>query len=128
MREALARHRQLLTYLFGGVLSALIDVGLMQLLIWQGVHHIPAASAGFVTGLLFNFAYHARMTFAAPMSRASFARYLCVVGINYLLTLACVEAAVQLAGLPVVGKVASLPLVAASGFVLGKRWIFKTGN
>ncbi|MES2901286.1 MAG: GtrA family protein [Pseudomonadota bacterium] len=125
MRELVARHRQLLTYLTGGVLSALLDVGLMQLLIVQGVNYVWATTAGFITGLLFNFAFHARMTFAAPMRGATFVRYLCVVGMNYLLTLACVSASVELAGMAVIGKLASLPLVAAIGFVLGKRWIFK---
>lgn len=125
MPEFLERQRQLITYLIGGVLSALIDVGLMQLLIYQGVNYVLATSAGFITGLLFNFAFHASKTFSTPMSSASFARYLCVVALNYLLTLACVALSVQLAGVAVIGKLVSLPLVAANGFVLGKRWIFK---
>jgi len=51
-------------------------------------------------------------------------RYLCVVGLNYLLTLGCVAAAQALAGAPLVGKLVSLPLVALGGYILGKFWIF----
>lgn len=125
MAELIARHRQLLVYLAGGVLSALVDVGLMQLLIYNGVHYVAATTAGFIVGLLFNFAFHANLTFTAPLSAASFVRYLCVVGLNYLFTLGCVSAAVQLGGAAVIGKLVALPLVALVGFILGKHWIFK---
>jgi putative flippase GtrA len=65
------------------------------------------------------------VTFDAPATPASFARYLCVVGINYLLTLGCVALAQSLAGMPLAGKIVSLPLVAVNGYLLGKLWIFK---
>jgi putative flippase GtrA len=121
----LRSRRQLLTYLLGGVLSALIDVGLMQLLIWSGSGHVAAASAGFAAGLMFNYLFHAGVTFTAAPSGASLARYLTVVAANYLLTLACVSLAVHLGLAAVAGKLVSLPLVAANGYVLGKRWIFR---
>lgn len=126
MLELLSRQRQFLLYLAGGVLSALIDVGLMQFLIHGGINYVAATSAGFVSGLLFNYAYHARVTFTAPPSGRSMGRYLIVVALNYVFTLACVAASVQLAGAAVIGKLLSLPLVAINGFILGKRWIFKT--
>jgi putative flippase GtrA len=125
MRNLAIRHRQLLVYLAGGVLSALIDVGLMQLLISSGVNYVAAASAGFLAGLLFNYAFHANLTFATPASAFNFVRYMCVVGFNYLLTISCVGLAVQLTGIAVIGKLLSLPLVALVGFVLGKHWVFK---
>ena len=130
MREFLARRAQLMVYLAGGVLCALIDIGVMQLLIAAGVGYQVATSAGFATGLLVNYAYHARLTFRAPASTFSFARYLCVVAANYLLTMACVALAVALLGEPhahsaLIGKLVSLPLVAFNGFLLGKYWIFK---
>ncbi len=116
---------QLLRYLAGGVLSALLDIGLMQLLLARGAAPAAAASAGFLAGLLLNYAFHARVTFGRLASPAGFARFLCLVGLNYLLTLACVALAVAL-GLPALaGKLLSLPLVAANGFLLGKYWIFR---
>jgi putative flippase GtrA len=126
MRELWRRQRQLALYLGGGVASAIIDVGTMHLLIVGGVNYLVATSVGFGAGLLFNYAYHAFVTFTATPSGASLLRYLIVVAINYGFTLACVAGAVALGAQAIVGKVLALPLVAASGFILGKRWIFAT--
>lgn len=125
MLELLSRQRQFLLYLAGGVASALIDVGLMQFLIYSGVDYVTATSIGFVAGLVFNYGYHATVTFTARPSGRSMGRYLAVVAMNYLFTLACVALSVHLLGLAVVGKLLSLPLVAINGFILGKHWIFK---
>lgn len=124
MGELWRRHRQLALYVGGGVASALIDVGLMHGLIKAGVNYLLAASAGFGAGLLFNYAYHARVTFTATPGGASLLRFLCVVAVNYGFTLGCVRVAVSLGAAPEIGKLVALPLVAASGFILGKRWIF----
>ena len=125
MLELLSRQRQFLLYLAGGVASALIDVGLMQFLIYSGVDYVAATSVGFVAGLIFNYGYHATVTFTAPPSGRSMGRYLAVVAMNYLFTLACVALSVHLVDMAVVGKLLSLPLVAINGFILGKYWIFK---
>lgn len=125
MDKLVAHWRQFAVYVSGGVLCALVDIGIMQLLIQQGVHFASATTAGFAAGLLVNYAFHSRVTFSTNASPASFMRYLCIVGANYLLTLACVAVFEQLAGNPLAGKLLSLPLVALNGYVLGKYWIFK---
>lgn len=125
MRELLVRRRQLLVFLAGGGASALIDVGLMQLLIANGINYVIATSAGFAAGLAFNYTFHATLTFQRAPTRYTFMRYLCVVGLNYLLTLACVSAAVALLGNPLPGKIVALCVVPASSYLLGKHWIFK---
>lgn len=119
------RLRQFGVFLAGGFLSAGIDVGLMQLLVMKGMHHTAAASAGFVAGLLVNYAFHSRVTFEQSASKNSFARYMCVVGLNYGLTIACVALAVALVDNPLAGKILSLPLVAVNGYLLSRYWIFK---
>jgi putative flippase GtrA len=119
------RLRQFGVFVAGGVLCAVVDIGLMQLLIGNGVHHTSAASAGFLAGLLVNYAFHSRVTFERAASKASFARYLCVVGVNYVLTIASVALAVSLIDNPLAGKLLSLPLVAVNGFLLSRYWIFK---
>lgn len=119
------RQPQFLLYLSGGVLSALIDIGLMQLLLAGGLGVLTATSAGFLGGLLVNYLFHAHITFKQPRSRSSFVRYMCLVGANYLLTLLIVAIAVWLCGSALVGKLLSLPIIAANGFLLGKYWIFK---
>jgi len=125
MRKLLGHSRQFGIYVVGGVVCALVDIGLMQLLLRSGVHFASATSAGFVAGLLVNYAFHSRVTFTAAATPANFARYMCVVGMNYLLTMACVALAVSVSGMPLAGKIVSLPLVAINGYLLGKYWIFK---
>jgi putative flippase GtrA len=125
MHKLIARQRQFLVYLVGGGLSALIDVGIMQLLIAHGVNFVIAVSVGFVVGLLVNYAFHSNLTFQTSATAFSFARYLCVVGINYALTLGCVSLSIWLVGIAVIGKLISLPIIAINGYLLGKHWIFK---
>lgn len=125
MLDRLAQHRQVLVFLIGGGLSALIDVGLMQGLIVAGLDYLVAASVGFLVGLAFNYTFHAMLTFRNPPTARSFVRYLILVAVNYAFTLACVGLAVYWGALPVVGKLVSLPLIAMNGFLLGKYWIFK---
>jgi putative flippase GtrA len=125
MRKVLNHSRQFGTFVAGGLLCALVDIGVMQWLLRAGAHFTGATTAGFLAGLLVNYAFHSRVTFESAASTASFARYLCVVGLNYLLTMGCVSLAVSLAGMPLLGKIVSLPLVAVSGYLLSKFWIFR---
>lgn len=125
MEKLLTHSRQFGLFVAGGLLCALVDIGLMQLLLHNGLHFASATTAGFLAGLLVNYAFHSRVTFEAAATPSSFARYLCVVGINYALTLGCVALAQALAGMPLAGKIASLPLVSINGYLLGKYWIFK---
>lgn len=112
-------------YVTGGVLSAALDIGLMQLLLWRGVGSITAASAGFAAGLMLNFVFHTNVTFKRAANPATVVRFMCVVGLNYLLTLALVAIAVHVADRALWGKLASLPIVAVNGYLLSKFWIYK---
>ena len=126
MREYLIGHRrQIALFVAGGVVSALADIGAMYLLIGRGIHYSLATSAGFALGLLVNYAFHATLTFRESGNASSFLRYLCVVGLNYAITLGCVALSVQLLGQALPGKLVSLPVVAINGFVLSKYWIFR---
>jgi putative flippase GtrA len=116
---------QFVVFVAGGVLSAVADIGTMQLLLSGGAAALAAASAGFVVGLAVNYAFHAKVTFRQLGCGRALGRYLCVVGLNYLLTLALVALGQQLAGSALLGKIASLPVVAANGFLLSKFWVFK---
>ena len=116
---------RMLTYLAGGVLSAVVDIGIMQMLILGGLGVYLAASLGFGGGLLVNYAFHAKVTFKSSTGLQSFGRYLCVVAMNYLLTLGFVGVSHALLGSALVGKVMSLPVIAVIGFLLSKRWIYR---
>lgn len=126
MRDFIVRQRQLLTFLVIGGLSALIDVGLMTWLLWEGMATVPATSIAFFTGLVFNLTGHARFTFSARIAPATVVRYLCVVALTYSVTLGCVGLAEAMDIRPEVGKIVALFIVPVIGFVLGKYWVFKT--
>lgn len=125
MVKRLFLQRQFLLFVAGGVLTALVDIGLMQLALRAGVPSLAAASLGFAAGLAVNYAFHARVTFARLSNRHSMLRYLAVVAVNYGLTLLLVALAQALLANPLAGKLISLPVVAANGFLLSKFWVFK---
>jgi len=115
-------------YVAGGVLCACIDIGLMQLLVLAKVDAIVAASAGFVAGLLVNYAFHAKVTFNGVTNFNTFVRFMCLVVMNYLITIMLVSMAQHLTGIPLLGKLLSLPVVAVNGFFVSKLWIYKASS
>lgn len=120
--------RQFSVYIAVGLVSALIDVGLMQLLISFEFHHLASATFGFIFGLIVNFLLHSRITFKEPYSLRIFTRYMAIVLINYVLVLAIVQLFNELLLLPVLGKIVSLPFVAINGFILSKYWVYKSNR
>jgi putative flippase GtrA len=117
--------RQFIIYLIVGVLSAIVDIGTMQLALSFAASINLAVTLGYACGLTFNYLCHERITFKASTSPRTLVRYgICVLG-NYLLTLVFVFAAVHWFDAAMAGKLASLPVVAVIGFLAGKYWIFK---
>lgn len=116
---------QFLTYLVIGVLSALIDVGTTMLLISEGVGSIWSLTVGFFSGLSLNFVLHAKITFKSRCTYDTLIRYSIVVLANYVITIVVSWLFDFWLGSLMIGKVVSLPLVAFSGYLLGKHWIFK---
>jgi putative flippase GtrA len=125
MRTIIRRHRQVLVFIFGGGLSALIDIGLMQTLIFAGVNPLLAVSVGFWVSLLVNYAFHARVTFESRTTVGNLTRFACLVGINYLIALACVSSTLYSLDNALIGKLLSLPIIAINSFLLSKYWIYK---
>ena len=118
-------HLQFLTFLSVGVGCALVDIGLMLLLISEGLHPVNAATVGFVAGLGLNFALHTKITFASQYSSKIFLKFIAVVIVNYLLTIVAVAVSFHWFGSAIAGKVVSLPIVAVNGFLLSRYWIYK---
>ena len=116
---------QFMIYIAIGVLSAIIDIGTMQLLLAAEVVYPAAVSLGFVAGLVFNYLAHQRITFKVRHSLTGVWRFAALVLLNYALTLACVELSLETLDSVLAGKLLSLPLVAINGFVLGRYWIFR---
>lgn len=120
-----AVRRQFAVFVGGGLLSAGVDIACMTLLLHRGTEPVLAATLGFAAGLVVNYLYHAKLTFAVKVTAASVAKYLSIVGINYLTTIVMVTLADHLFAMPLAGKIVSLPLVAITGFVLSRKWAFR---
>ncbi|MCD2511090.1 GtrA family protein [Comamonas endophytica] len=117
--------RQFMTYMAIGVFCALLDIGLMQLLILSETNYILATTAGFAASLCVNFLLHMNLTFKAIYSHGSLVRYLCVVLANYCLTLLTVSIFHAWLDMAILGKILSLPLVAINGYFFSKHWIYR---
>lgn len=117
--------QQFLIYITVGVVCALIDIGAMQGLIYLGYHYGLAASLGFALGLVVNYILHATLTFRAPSSMPTIIKFMVIVIGNYLVTMAFIFGSQRFLGGVLVGKVASLPVIAVNGFLFSKYWVFR---
>lgn len=117
--------RQFAVFIGVGVVCAVLDVGLMQVLILFSIHHVLAATAGFALGLAANFGLHTRVTFSARYSHSVLVRFMTVVLVNYLITIIFVTIFHAWLEMALFGKMLSLPLVAVNGFLLSKYWVYK---
>ena len=125
MKRVFIRYRQIFTFLVGGSASAIIDVVIMQLVLLGSSRSVYATSAGFFSGLIFNYGFHARRTFKTKIDSHNMIRYLCIVALNYAITLGIVEATIAFGGKALIGKLIALPLVALTTFYTAKYWIFR---
>lgn len=116
---------QMVRFVGVGLLCALVDVVLMQFLVFTGVSALQAASAGFAAGLVLNFMAHARVTFAVSMNWKRWWRFLVVVCLHYAITLLGVGLSVHWLADPLPGKLLSLLVVAVNGFFMARHWIFR---
>jgi len=116
---------QFLLFITGGVTSAIIDVGIMQLLIFMSINPLIAATGGFFVGLLVNYSFHSQLTFRGGTSLYVFLRFISVVGINYLITIVFVYLSLLILNVALIGKIVSLPVIAVNGFVLCRHWVFR---
>lgn len=125
MKKIMVFDQRFVVYLAGGLLSAIIDVGIFQAILVLYGNIVVATSAGFFISLLFNYLFHARFTFETKAHSASFGKYLVIVCLNYLIALGFVSLAFTLFDNALAGKIASLPVIAVGGYLFGKYWIFK---
>lgn len=112
-------------YVIVGSLSAIIDLTALHILITLDITQWLAVSVAFITGFVFNVKAHALFTFASPLTSKSALKFTAVVAVNYLLTLLIVESLTALSCSLMTAKVVSLPIIAVSGFLLGRHWAFK---
>jgi len=125
--KILNRSKTFIIFCLVGVVSAVVDLSVLYILNNIFVETIIiSVTLAFLAGLVANYILHTNITFSSKASTTNATKFLCVVVINYLLTLTVIKLGVDFAGLDViVSKIISLPIVAVSGFVLSKYWVYK---
>jgi putative flippase GtrA len=113
------------TYVLIGAISAAIDLLTLSLLIEAGIKQLPAISIAFAAGFIFNIKMHSVFTFNSHLNIKSSLRFTAVVAINCILTLIIIEALTTFSLDLFIAKVVSLPIIAVSGFLLGRQWAFR---
>lgn len=117
--------RQFFIYVAIGVISALVDIGILQISFFTiGGLFLPTALS-YVSGLIVNFALHNIFTFKTSISFHRAVKYLTVVAVNYWIAFVFVYLSTIYFNNVLYGKVLSLPLIAVVGFILSKKWIYK---
>lgn len=116
--------RQFMIFIAGGIVSALVDVFILQTMIIMGYVNILSVTVGFFGGLIVNFGFHVKLTFKSVTSFLILVRFLLVVMVNYFITVAFVMLSFSMLESVLVGKIASLPIIAINGFLLCKYWVF----
>lgn len=117
--------RQMVIFILVGALTTVLDIGLLKALMCLGVNYAIATSLAFCAALVFNYVAHARVTFQSMRTKANLMRFLATVLFNYLLTLTFVVAGHNWFDSVLAGKFASIPVVAATGFLLNRYWVFR---
>ncbi|MEU6657778.1 GtrA family protein [Streptomyces sp. NPDC046821] len=115
-------------FLLVGGLCYAIDVGTLVLL--HGVFHMPLAAAtslAFVTVLTVNFGLNRSFVFRnGAMAGPAFAKYLVLVVLNYLATLATVTGLTALGLSYVAAKTTSTVVNAVANYAAFRWWVFRS--
>ena len=112
-------------YVIFSSLSAIIDFTTLNIHISLNTTQWLAVTVAFFSGFVFNVKAYAVFTFASPLTSKSVFTFTAVVAISYLLTLLIIEALTAFSCSIMTAKVVSLPIIAFSGFSLGRHWALK---
>ena len=112
-------------YVLVGAVSAGIDLLTLSALIAVGLKQLPALTIAFAAGFIFNIKAHSVFTFDSQLNRKSGIRFTAVVAMNYLLTLVIIETLTNFSVDLFSAKLVSLPIIAVTGYLLGRHWAFK---
>jgi len=84
--EKLALHQQLVRFVITGVLSAVVDFGLLVALMnLAGLDHTPAKAISFVAGTTTAYLINRRWTFRSDGSKRKFAAVVLLYGLTFVL-------------------------------------------
>ena len=122
--------QSILSFLIVGALSAVenfVSFGVF----WQlfKISYAYSVSIAYVLSVIFHFIANRNMTFKHRGTNMApqISKYLVMIMINYLITLAIVNATVQIIGLsPYIGIVLSIGTTVGIGYLTSRLWIFRT--
>jgi putative flippase GtrA len=117
-------------YAVVGLSSHLADVGLLYLMVeFASVGYLTSVSLAFVTATCLNFLLNKVWAFRSKGSGAAeFARYLTLLAVNGLLTLAWMYGAVEWLGLDYLwAKFLVMSSIAFWNFFLYRRYVYRSG-
>jgi putative flippase GtrA len=103
----------------------MVDLCTLYVCIGLDICIYGAISVAFFIGLITNLWLHVCITFKTKFKIENSIKFLLIVGMNYGITLAMVFITQQMWQIYLLGKIASLPLVAINGFLWSKYWVFR---
>lgn len=93
-----------------------------------GLHYRIAVTVAYITSVMTHYLLNRYLTFAESSGdslHGQLARYVVLVGMNYLINLAIVVACVELLDWPsAAGVLLSMPVTLAAGYLLARHWVF----
>lgn len=120
---------QLLSYyiVIGGLSAAINILAFAILLDYFHFHYVLAVTLSYLIAIIFNFSSNRTLTFKSSGSDLTFQifKYLCMSGINYLITLLVLHIVVGLLFLsPYFGLLCAIAVTTITGFTLSKYWVY----
>ena len=113
-------------FLVVGGASVVVDAGLLYVLHGRlGWWLVPSTALAFLAGFVVNFVGNRQWSFGATgRVHSQFVRYMGLVAINFVVTIALVQGLTWL-GMPyLVAKVLTTACLSAVNYVISKKWIF----
>lgn len=132
-REHLSLRDQLVRFVLTGGLSAIVDFGLLNLLMYAGLGHNVAKAISFVAGTTTAYLINRRWTFRAPPSKRRFIAVLVLYGLTFVLQVGLWSVLypwLRSLGLPelwvrVLGFVIAQGIATTVNFIVQRAWIFR---
>lgn len=127
--SALPLRTQLVRFVLTGGLAALVDFGLLVLLMHLGMGHTPAKALSFVAGTTTSYLINRRWTFRAEPSRRRFLAFVALYGLTFALQVGLFSVLfTALSGQGLTLRVVQLvAFVVAQGVATGVNFIVQRG-
>lgn len=120
---------EFLRYLVVGVVNTVVGFGTIFLLMYLGLNPVYSNIVGYATGISLSFFLNRRFTFRVKTEKTlfQFIKFLAVLLISYLANITILIVAIyKLKMNPYFSQVVSGIVYTASGFLLTKKFVFKS--